>query len=117
MTIPGERYYEQLADDAEAGDLAPAGPRLTGEAARRAALALFRETIGTDDPDEIMRRGRPRLAGTSSTVTGASPRWNLRVSEDLNAAVDRVARESGRPKSEVIRQLVARQIDALDQSS
>lgn len=51
--------------------------------------------------------GRQRLAGTGS---GASPKRQVRLSEDLNFELDRAARAEGLSASELIRQAITERL-------
>lgn len=101
-----EAYYEQLANDFEAEDYElPADAvviRGEGDEPGRAILAQY---MTPEELDAASRRGRgrPRL---SSAGTGRSPKRQVRLPDDLDAALVRLAEAQGRTPSAVVREAV-----------
>jgi hypothetical protein len=101
-----EAYYEQLAAEVEADDYElPADAvvvRGEGDEPGRAILAQY---MTPDDLEAASRRGRgrPRL---SSGGPGRSPKRQVRLPEELDAALVRLAQDQGRTPSAVVREAV-----------
>lgn len=101
-----EAYYAQLAAAFEAADYELPSDAVVvrgeGKEPGRAILAQYMT------PEELYAasrrgRGRPRL---SSAGTGRSPKRQVRLPEDLDAALVRLAEAQGRTPSAVVREAV-----------
>ncbi|WP_263118969.1 CopG family transcriptional regulator [Cellulomonas fimi] len=96
------RLAEQVgADSFELGTYAVV-EQGSGDTPGREYLAAF---LTADELDAAVRRGRgrPRL---SSSGAGRSPKRQVRLSEDVDEALLRAARDQGRTPSAVMRQAI-----------
>jgi hypothetical protein len=90
------------ADDINTPETAQA---FEGEDAQRAARALLDEIVGSDELDQAIGRGRPTLAGHGKR--GESPKVQVRLPHDLDAALKARAAAEHRKPSEVAREAIA----------
>lgn len=100
------KSYNDLADAAERGELAPIpGTRLTGAAAAEAGRAALMEATGAATIEDASRLalGRPRLGDER----GPSRQFRVRTTDEMYTAVERVADSDGRRVSEVVREAIA----------
>ncbi|MCG2801949.1 MAG: ribbon-helix-helix domain-containing protein [Cellulomonas sp.] len=101
-----EELYEQVADafSAETFTLPGDSVVVRGEGAEpgRPVLAAY---LTPDELDAASRRGRgrPRL---SAAGTGRSPKRQVRLPDDLDAALVRLAQAQGRTPSAIVREAV-----------
>ncbi|MGJ4846616.1 hypothetical protein [Leifsonia sp. Le1] len=97
-------WSEQIeADDIHTPDTAQA---FEGDDAQRAARALLDEIVGADELDKAIGRGRPSLAGAGKQ-RGESPKVQVRLPHDLDAALRARAAIEHRKPSEVAREAIA----------
>ena len=112
MSEIDQAHYNALADQAEAGEFTPTGEKLTGQAAREAAAAMFRQAVGTDDFEEILKAGRPTLEESMHKPAGDSPQVSFRVPRELYDQLGRLA-EPGQSANQVARRLLAEHLDQM----
>lgn len=107
LTPEEEDFYSDMADAAERGEFTRVSPPHASEAAaKEAGRALLREVLGTDDLDALAQmstRGRPSLSKDSA---GQSPMLRVRLSQELNNAIESLAQHKKQKKSEVVRSLL-----------
>jgi len=103
-----EDHYNALSEWAESYDFTTdtdaVVTRGEGPEPGRAFLAPF---MSPAELDTVTRRGRPSLSGA-----GTSPKRQVRLPADLDAALQERARAEGRKPSAVMREALARYLDA-----
>ena len=90
------------ADDIHTPDTAQA---FEGEDAQRATRALLEDIVGAKELDRAIGRGRPTLAGAGKR--GESPKVQVRLPRELDAALKARAAIEHRKPSEVAREAIA----------
>jgi hypothetical protein len=105
-TVVDEAYYEQLANDFESEDYELPSEAVVicgeGDEPGRAILAPYMTPEALDAASR-QGRGRPRL---SAAGTGRSPKRQVRLPEELDAALVRLAQAQGLTPSAVVREAV-----------
>lgn len=99
--------YDELADGAERGDLAPIqGTVLRGQDAAAFGRQMLIEATGASDAEAAVQLalGRPRVG---EHRRGPSPVWNVRVSGGLDQSIRQVAAAQGVGLSTIVRAAVA----------
>ena len=92
FTEAEQAYYDQLDGDVTAGRVRRVGPVHHRDGSR----------VSDDELDAILR-GRPTLGHDHATGRGRSPRRQVRLPADTNAALDAYAAEHNTTASAVIR--------------
>ncbi len=102
-----DALYAAWADRIEADniDTPETAQAFEGEAAQRAARELLDEIVGSDELDRAIGRGRPSLAGSGKR--GESPKVQVRLPHELDAALRARAAAEHRKPSEVAREAIA----------
>lgn len=96
----GDEYWQDWADRAEGDDIStPASARrYEGDAAEEEIGGLLDEILSPDELASIGRRGRPGLNGGAGS--GESPKRQVRLPRELDAALtERAAAEHRRPSA------------------
>ncbi|MWV51616.1 ribbon-helix-helix protein, CopG family (plasmid) [Rathayibacter sp. VKM Ac-2803] len=103
--------YDDLADRAERGQLAPApGTALRGAAAADAARDALLAATGADSLENAVTiaRGRPRLDAEEA----AGPMWKVRATKPLDQKISQLAKRRGVSKSQILREAAAAYVEA-----
>lgn len=105
-----ERYYEELAQKAERGELRPTGKQLHGRAAAEASQKLIMEATETQTIEDATRvaLGRPRLAEEEDRQPNVP--WKLVAPAKLDAEVEEARKPRGLNRSQYIRRAVTNQL-------
>lgn len=94
-----EQYAVRLTDPSTT--LAGSGSPLRGEAAKSAGKSFLLEAYGSEGAvTRAMRRGRPRVGQTK----GASPEVRGRIMPSEFDALEALAKQTGRSRSDLVRE-------------
>ncbi|MEV0948372.1 ribbon-helix-helix protein, CopG family [Rhodococcus sp. NPDC049939] len=97
-----EEYYWEYARQIEEMEIPEPGPTaLYGEAAQKAARKTLAKALGIGQP------------GLDPDTPGDSPRRQVRLPRDISDKVDRLAEETGRKPSEVMREAITLYVNLL----